>query len=647
MIESLPQFLGTKPLDLVLFGGKGGVGKTTCATASALFLSQKYPEDKFLLVSTDPAHSVCHSLGDSPTPPNLDIVQMKAEECLENFKTKHAEKLREIARRGTFLDDEDITRFLDLSLPGMDELMAFLEISGWVGRYRTIVVDTAPTGHTLRFLTIPDLMERWIQAMDTLLAKHRYMKKLYSGTYLLDELDHFLLGLNQSVKKMKELLQTDQRCRFVVVTVPEKVVLRETLKLVKKLRELAIPSGEIVVNRLYLAENCDVCHLRREDQRRDILPFMESMPFHSFWGIPLYPEEMRCEALNFFWKGSGPLEKGEITLRKNSPFSSTWKGVIETPLLPPSPQLELLLFAGKGGVGKTTLACATALYLAREWKGREILLLSTDPAHSLSDCLNREIGGTPTGVIPGLKAMEIDAEAEFETLKREYQEELKDVLGSLLQGLDLSFDREVMERLLDLAPPGIDEVMALMRAMDFLSEGACDLLILDSAPTGHLLRLLEMPALIDQWLKTFFGLFLKYRKIFRLPRLSQRMVDMSRHLKGLVALLHHREKSALCGVAIPTEMAWEETRNLIDRCEKMGLPFPLLFLNQATPLSECFLCSSLNRREQEMVRKFQKSFPHQFLSLVYWQGNLEGVERLAKFGSRLYNSKKAKTVSGD
>ena len=103
------------------------------ATATALMISRHHPGSHFLLVSTDPAHSLSDSLADDCLlPPNLKILELNAREALAEFKQKHAWKLREIATRGTFFDEDDISQFLDLSLPGLDELMAFLEITSMI-----------------------------------------------------------------------------------------------------------------------------------------------------------------------------------------------------------------------------------------------------------------------------------------------------------------------------------------------------------------------------------------------------------------------------------------------------------------------------------------------------------------------------------
>ena len=152
--------------------GKGGVGKTTCATAAALRYARRSPQGSFLLVSTDPAHSLADSIGDLHLPDNIKILEFNAQDSLETFKTRHRGKFAEIAARGTFLDEQDIRRVLDLSLPGLDELMALLAIAGWAETrvYDLIVVDTAPTGHTLRLLTTPELIRPWLKALDALLS---------------------------------------------------------------------------------------------------------------------------------------------------------------------------------------------------------------------------------------------------------------------------------------------------------------------------------------------------------------------------------------------------------------------------------------------------------------------------------------------
>jgi len=189
--------------------------------------------------------------------------------------------------------------------------------------------------------------------------------------------------------------------------------------------------------------------------------------------------------------------------------------------------------------------------------------------------------------------------------------------------------------MLDLSPPGLDEVMALVRAMPFLEQGRHHIFILDSAPTGPLLRLLELPELIDQWLKTFFRFLLKYKLAFRFPDLSQQLVRISRDLKSLRNLWRDPARAALYAVTILTEMSFQETGDLLGVCERLGVPVPVLFLNLATPAWDCPLCAALNRREALIKDKCRQTFPgHQ--TVIYRQSEPRGLKRLGELGQALY-----------
>ena len=641
-----PDFLTDVNIQLLLFGGKGGVGKTTAATATALELALCHPERSLLLVSTDPAHSLEDSFSGTEPPPNLEILELDAQAYLHDFQEKNRQRLREIAFRGTFLDEEDINRFMELSLPGMDELMAFLEISRWVkeGTYSGIIMDTAPTGHTLRLMEMPEMIRKWLEALDALLAKNRYMKKLFRGSYERDDLDHFIEGLAADVKQMEKLLKDHQQCRFVPVMLAEALSIEETLDLIRELQRLRIGVVEVVINRLYPESPCLTCRHIRARQLRELARIFQEPGFSKLrlWGVPMYPEEIRgMKPLRSFWEGLKKVvpATGEATLAL-SPVTLP----VESPPPVPTPDMALLVFAGKGGVGKTTLACATALRRAKTYPGKRTLLFSADPAHSLADCLNMSLGPEPKQAAPGLWVMEMDATADFAALKNQYRKELAQFLSQLMPNIDLTFDREVMERIMDLSPPGIDELMALAAVMDFLTPAGYDLLVLDAAPTGHLIRLLELPEIIEGWLKAFFSLFLKYKKIFRLPGISERLVRLSKDLKRLRAILRDPSQSALYAVSILTEMSFAETTDLVAACGRLEIPVPCLFLNMATPDGPDPLCHSLFQRESAVREKFALTFPGISRPLVYGQSDPRGIENLDALGQILYRSPQDETT---
>ncbi|MFW6158530.1 MAG: ArsA family ATPase, partial [Planctomycetota bacterium] len=426
-----PDFLCQDSLDLILFGGKGGVGKTTCAAAAGLHLANRQPDRSYLLISADPAHSLQDCFTGSTPPPNLHLRELEPAACFEEFKRKHHDPLQQIALRGTFLDEQDIEQLLDLSLPGLDELMAFFEIAEIVrqGEVACTIVDTAPTGHVLRFLEMPDLMRNWLKALDAMLGKHRYMMKLYRGTYREDAADRFLGEVAARVGDLRAVLTDADACRFVPVTRPETVSVRETNRLLGRLRELGIPVQSMIVNQLVPAGgDCPACAAARRQQGRELERVVRaSSPDHDVWALPRMGAQVEgADALSAFWDEARPGEEEPAPAAEAPPIAPQ---VMNPPPLPP-PDRPVLMFAGKGGVGKTTLACATALRLAELRTNRDVLLFSTDPAHSLSDCLDQEIGAEETEVVPGLSALEINPQAELDQLRGLYTDEIRDMTAA-------------------------------------------------------------------------------------------------------------------------------------------------------------------------------------------------------------------------
>ena len=649
-IAGRPSFLcfDARPR-LLLFGGKGGVGKTTCATTTGLAMARALPDRSLALVSADPAHSVVDCLEGVERPSNLTPIELDAPARMEIFKRDHAPKLQEIARRGTFFDDEDIGRFLDLSLPGLDELMAFLEIARWIEEdtYDCIIVDTAPTGHTLRLLGMPALLRQWLGALDTFLAKHRYMRAQFAGRCDPDEIDTFLTELTASVDGVEALLTHADRCRFVPVMLAEALSVDETATLVTELDRLGIAAPDIVVNRLQPPLDCDICGDRRTRQQSLLTALPTILETRRRWGVPLQPGQVRgATALSTFWAGASLVEavsRTEIEIDPPAPRPDVVTSAhVQSAARPPNDDEKLLIFAGKGGVGKTTLACATALRLAGDGVHKRLLLFSTDPAHSLSAALQMPIGPCPTPVRAGLEAMEIDGPAELERLKQDYADELEVLIDALSGGVDLTFDRCAMERMLDLAPPGIDEVMAVTQAIDLLETGRCDALVLDAAPTGHLIRLLEMPEVIDQWLKATFAVFLKYKRIFRLPRLAERLITVSKRLKRLRAMMTDPRQCGIYVVATMTQMVLAETRDLLHACVRIGVDVKTLFVNLATPPGPCSFCRSARQVETEVKRGFtldRGEWPSPLSACtIHYAGDLRGVPRLAQLGGQIFAS---------
>src|SRR5205085_10362521 len=213
---------------------------------------------------------------------------------------------------------------------------------------------------------------------------------------------------------------------------------------------------------------------------------------------------------------------------------------------------RLLLFGGKGGVGKTTAAAAAALALAERDEEARILVFSTDPAHSLSDSFDEVIGSLKKGVagLDNLDAMEIDPGARFEELKSRYRAWTDELFASLAGGShwEIQFDREAMRELVSLAPPGIDEIAALSAISDLVDENSYTTIVLDTAPTGHLLRFLGLPEVALSWVRTFLRLLLKYQNVVRSSSVAEELIALSKSIKRVIALLTDEDACEFIGV---------------------------------------------------------------------------------------------------
>lgn len=276
---------------------------------------------------------------------------------------------------------------------------------------------------------------------------------------------------------------------------------------------------------------------------------------------------------------------------------------------------QIVIFGGKGGVGKTTAAAAFALALAQEDPKKNVLIFSTDPAHSLSDSFNEEIGRHKkgSGGNKNLDAMEIDPGEWFEELKQRYRTWTDELFATLSGGsrMEIKFDREAMRELVELTPPGIDEIAALGAISDLIDENRYDTIVLDTAPTGHLIRFLELPEVALSWIRTFIKLLLKYQNVVKATQVAEELVALSKSIKRVVALLTDPERCEFVGVAIPERMSLEETVDLADALEKLKVSLGKLLINGLIPetaAAKCEFCRTRRKMQDHVVADFRKRF---------------------------------------
>jgi arsenite-transporting ATPase len=295
-------------LKLILFGGKGGVGKTTCASSTGFYLAKDF---KTLLISTDPAHSLSDSLGQEigseikevKGVKNLSVLEISAEKALSKFKIKYEAQIRKILDTSTCLDQEDINSIFNLTIPGIDEVMGFKTIVGLIeqAQFDKYIVDTAPTGHTLRLLTLPQLLDDWIKVVAKMRWKYRYMVETFSGQYNPDEGDDFLVEMKRTVKRIEGLLRDPQRCEFIAVTIPEDMAIQETERLLNNLNKFGLKVKQLVVNNVLELRSCEFCRQRSKSQEEYIKQIRKKFSNLRATIVPLQPNEVKgIDALSNF-----------------------------------------------------------------------------------------------------------------------------------------------------------------------------------------------------------------------------------------------------------------------------------------------------------------------------------------------------------
>jgi arsenite-transporting ATPase len=643
-VSMLPDYL-TNPPPLLLFGGKGGVGKTTTAAAAALRLARDFPRRAVRVVSTDPAHSLADAFAGDAPPENLEVLELDADSEHKAFVALHRDAIKAIADRGTFLDADEVDNFLELSLPGIDELVAFLRLAEWVAAdtekpedERTIhVVDTAPTGHTLRLLAMPAFAEDWLGALDALMGKHRFMMEAFGGASAsTDPAEAFIELIEQQIESLSEVLSDSDLCRFVPVSLAEQMALAETADLLGSLDELDIAAPELILNRVVPAEQAEALAGDAARQHRAWSELDGDLRLRligrTAYAAPLLADEPRgTEHLLAVPDSYTDVDLWLKALGRSSRVDSGLPNVAGALSLPKRD--PLVIVAGKGGVGKTTVSCAIAAALGARVGNATVL--STDPAGSLADCFGVEIGSEPTKVATGCDAIQLDAETAFDELRDEFRDEIERFFEEALGGVSLAFEGDAMARLIDLSPPGLDEVMALA-ALDDIASHAGHATVLDTAPTGHLLRLLQMPGLVEDWLARIFDVILRHRREVKLPKVEQRLTELSRGVKRLRATFADHDSACVVPVAIPTRLALEETRDLVRSCDEMQLRVPSIVVNQCTPEdAPGALAAALRTREASVLAEFRGSFGSIGVVAIERRGDPRGAATLAGIGSAL------------
>lgn len=453
------------PTRILFFTGKGGVGKTTMACATAVQLADQ--GKRVLLVSTDPAsnlHEVLATqIGYEPTPiagvPGLFAMNIDPAESARAYRERMVEPYRGVLPDAAVASmEEQFSGSCTLEIAAFDEFSRLLGDESATADYDHVIFDTAPTGHTLRLLTLPS-------------AWSGFMETNTTGTSCLGP----LAGLQAQQKLYQQSVATLSdagKTTLVLVTRPDASALNEAARTSNELRQLGVANQQLIVNGLFVAsDRNDQLAVAMEQRSASVLKAMpDTLANLSRADVALTAGNvLGIELLRMIGTAS---ESDSSASQETAPATSELPGLDAL-----IPELEasghgVILAMGKGGVGKTTVAASIAVALAD--RGYDVHLSTTDPAAHVMATLAAES-------MPHLTVSRIDPVQET----AEYTAEVMQTAGADLD----DGGRALLEE--DLRSPCTEEIAVFRAFARAVAEGTDKFVVLDTAPTGHTILLLD------------------------------------------------------------------------------------------------------------------------------------------------------------
>lgn len=442
----------------IFFTGKGGVGKTSIACATAVNLADR--GKKIMLISTDPASNLqdvfnteLNNKGvEIKDVPNLIVANLNPEKAAAEYRESviapYRDKLPESAVKNM---EEQLSGSCTVEIAAFNEFSTFITDEKLERKFDHIIFDTAPTGHTLRMLQLPS-------------AWSNFIGESTHGASCLGQLSG-LEGKKTVYKNAVETLSDEVRTTLVLVSRPEITPLREAERASKELKDIGIDNQILIINGVLETHNDDISDEIYLKQKNALNSMPESIKSIETYEISLRPYNVTGikNIRAFFKEGGIEYKNRELNVDKINRLKDIVEDLYNT-------GKKVIFTMGKGGVGKTTVAASIALGLYK--KGKKVHLTTTDPASHLKFVLNENCGITLSN---------IDEKEELEKYRREVLISARKTMAES----DISYIEE------DLRSPCTQEIAVFRAFADIVEKSKDEVLVIDTAPTGHTLLLLD------------------------------------------------------------------------------------------------------------------------------------------------------------
>jgi arsenite/tail-anchored protein-transporting ATPase len=602
----------------LFFSGKGGVGKTTMACATAV--AEADAGRRVLIVTTDPASNLAdvfeqpigHAITAIAGVPDLWAMEIDPDRATAEYTDRTLAPIRELFPPAIVqVMEEQLAGPCTAEVAAFDRFADFLDDTapaapptGGAG-FDLVIFDTAPTGHTVRLLELP---EAWSKSISE--AESGAGQTCIGPAAAIAE-------AKAKYERALAALRDRSRTRFAFVLHPEATAIAETQRAGAELARLGIETTELIVNGILPPEEASSPFFaaRIAMQKRYLAQIARVLPMPTRH-VPLLDGEVRgitrLRALVPLLSDEGasrPTFGQSVAQRPR--IAGTDAGAVASSLLPAG-RPRTVFFAGKGGVGKTVVSCATAVWLARQ--GHRTLLVTTDPAAHIGQVLGATVGSEPAPVpgVEGLWAARVDAKAAAVAYTDRI---IADAVGRGRSPGSIAAMRE------ELDSPCTEEMAAFDVFIDLASRDTFDATVFDTAPTGHTLRLLELP--ID-WSRQIDV------KVFASVDTAAADDVAKARFGRIIDMMRDPAQSTFAFVMYPEATPIIEASRAIEELASLGIPLGLVVANMVLPdeASRTPFARARRQMQQGYLADIEGRFGVPILEVPLLDGEVMGLQRL-------------------